>query len=95
LPKTTFLRRLQNPGVDDVSRRDRPLERIVGKRQTCGATAVCELAEWQKRAPKIWAVTQSEPLKEAACELGADEDFDVLARIVDGMAKPAPKSKSE
>jgi hypothetical protein len=43
--------------------------------------------EKQKRTPKIKDVKQSERFKEAACELGADEDSDALDRIVKQMTK--------
>jgi hypothetical protein len=41
----------------------------------------------QKRTPKIKDTKQSERFKEAARELGADEDTDALDRIVKQMAK--------
>jgi hypothetical protein len=41
----------------------------------------------QKRTPKIKDAKQSERFKEAARELGADEDSDALDRIVKQMAK--------
>ena len=47
--------------------------------------------EKQKRTPKIKDKKQSERFKEAARELGADEDSGALDRIVKEMAKPKPK----
>jgi hypothetical protein len=46
-----------------------------------------KVGEKQKRTPKIKDKKQSERFKEAARELGADEDSDALERIVDEMAK--------
>jgi hypothetical protein len=43
--------------------------------------------EKQKRIPKIKDKKQSERFKEAARELGADEDSDALDQIVKQMAK--------
>ena len=43
--------------------------------------------EKQKRIPKIKDKKQSERFKEAARELGADEDSDALDRIVKHMAR--------
>jgi hypothetical protein len=47
-----------------------------------------KVGEKQKRMPKIKDAKQSERFKEAARELGADEDSDALGRIVDEMTKP-------
>jgi hypothetical protein len=44
--------------------------------------------EKQKRTPKIKDAKQSERFKEAARELGADENSDALDRLVREMAKP-------
>jgi hypothetical protein len=49
----------------------------------------------QKRTPKIKDKKQSERFKEAARELGADENSDALERIVDQMAKSKTKPKTE
>lgn len=46
-----------------------------------------KVGEKQKRTPKIKDAKQSERFKEAARELGADEDSDALDRIVKHMAK--------
>lgn len=46
-----------------------------------------KLGEKQKRTPKIKDARQSERFKEAAREIGADEESDALDRIVDEMAK--------
>jgi hypothetical protein len=43
--------------------------------------------EKQKRTPKIKDSKQSERFKEAARELGADENSDALDRIVQELAK--------
>jgi hypothetical protein len=43
--------------------------------------------EKQKRTPKIKDAKQSERFKEAARELGADEDSGALDRIVKEMAR--------
>lgn len=43
--------------------------------------------EKQKRRPKFSDKKQSERFKEAARELGADEESDALGRIIDQMAK--------
>ena len=48
-----------------------------------------KVGEKQKRTPKIKDKKQSERFKEAARELGADEDSDALDRIVKEMAKPS------
>jgi hypothetical protein len=47
--------------------------------------------EKQKRTPKIKDKKQSERFKEAARELGADENSDAFDLIVDEMAKTKPK----
>jgi hypothetical protein len=48
--------------------------------------------EKQKRTPKIKDAKQSERFKEAARELGADENLDALDRVVDEIArKTSPK----
>ena len=41
----------------------------------------------QKRVPKIKDKKQSERFKEAARELGADQDAEALDKIVDQMAR--------
>jgi hypothetical protein len=46
--------------------------------------------EKQKRTPKIKDAKQSERFKEAARELGADDDSDALDRIVKQMAREKP-----
>jgi hypothetical protein len=46
-----------------------------------------KVGEKQKRTPKIKDAKQSERFKEAARELGADNDSDALDRIVKHMAK--------
>ena len=46
-----------------------------------------KVGEKQKRTPKIKDAKQSERFKEAARELGADQDSDALDRIVKQMAK--------
>jgi hypothetical protein len=51
-----------------------------------------KVGEKQKRTPKIKDAKQSERFKEAARELGADEESDALDRIVDQMTKPSPKA---
>jgi hypothetical protein len=45
----------------------------------------------QKRTPKIKDAKQSERFKEAARELGADQDSDALDRIVREIAKGQDK----
>lgn len=50
--------------------------------------------EKQKRTPKIKDSKQSERFKEAARELGADEDSGALDRIVKHMAKGGNGGKS-
>jgi hypothetical protein len=50
-----------------------------------------KVGEKQKRTPKIKDAKQSERFKEAARELGADEDTGALDRIIDEMAKPKEK----
>jgi hypothetical protein len=52
-----------------------------------------KVGEKQKRTPKIKDKKQSERFKEAARELGADEDSDAFERIVDEMAKTKPKAE--
>lgn len=47
--------------------------------------------EKQKRLPKIKDAKQSERFKEAARELGADQEIDALDRVVREIAKPKPK----
>jgi hypothetical protein len=47
-----------------------------------------KVGEKQKRTPKIKDKKQSERLKEAARELGADDSSDAFDRVVDEMAKP-------
>ena len=49
--------------------------------------------EKQKRTPKIKDAKQSERFKEAARELGADEDSGALDRLVREMAKDKSKPK--
>ena len=49
--------------------------------------------EKQKGTPKIKDKRQSERFKEAARELGADEDTGALDRIVDEIAKTKRKQK--
>jgi hypothetical protein len=46
-----------------------------------------KVGEKQKRTPKIKDKKQSERFKEAARELGADEESDALDRIVKQMTK--------
>jgi hypothetical protein len=50
-----------------------------------------KLGEKQKRTPKIKDAKQSERFKEAARELGADEESGAFERIVDEMVKPTEK----
>jgi len=50
--------------------------------------------EKQKRTPKIKDAKQSERFKEAARELGADEDSDALDRIVKELAKKTEKKSN-
>jgi hypothetical protein len=52
-----------------------------------------KLGEKQKRTPKIKDKKQSERFKEAARELGADEDSGALDQIVREMAKDKSKTK--
>jgi hypothetical protein len=47
----------------------------------------------QKRTPRIKDKKQSERFKEAARELGADEDGGALDRVVRQMAKDKSKTK--
>ena len=49
--------------------------------------------EKQKRTPKIKDAKQSERFREAARELGADEDSDALDRVVREMAKEKSKAR--
>jgi len=49
--------------------------------------------EKQKRTPKIKDAKQSERFKEAARELGAEEDTGALDRIVKQMATAKPSKK--
>jgi hypothetical protein len=49
-----------------------------------------KVGEKQKRTPKIKDKKQSERFKEAARELGADENNDALERIVEQMTKTKP-----
>jgi len=50
----------------------------------------------QKRTPKIKDKKQSERFKEAARELGADQDDEALDKIVDQMVRTErPKSEGE
>jgi hypothetical protein len=49
--------------------------------------------EKQKRTPKIKDSKQSERFKEAARELGADEDSGALDRVVREMARDKSKTK--
>lgn len=53
-----------------------------------------KLGEKQKRTPKIKDAKQSERFKEAARELGADEDGGALDRIVRQMAREKPDGES-
>jgi hypothetical protein len=50
--------------------------------------------EKQKRIPKIKDTKQSERFKEAARELGADNESDALDRIVQQMAATKPPKKN-
>jgi hypothetical protein len=52
-----------------------------------------KVGEKQKRTPKIKDKKQSERFKEAARELGADEDGGALDRIVKQMATPKTSKK--
>ena len=52
-----------------------------------------KVGEKQKRTPKIKDAKQSERFKEAARELGADEDSGVLDKIVREIAKAKPEKK--
>jgi hypothetical protein len=49
-----------------------------------------KVGEKQKRTPKIKDKKQSERFKEAARELGADDDGGALDRIVGEMARKKP-----
>lgn len=49
--------------------------------------------EKQKRTPKIKDAKQSERFREAARELGADQDSDALNKIVREMATSKPSKK--
>jgi hypothetical protein len=51
-----------------------------------------KVGEKQKRTPKIKDKKQSERFKEAARELGAEEDSGALDRIVSQMGKQQSKS---
>jgi hypothetical protein len=51
--------------------------------------------EKQKRKPKIKDKKQSERFKEAAREVGADENYDPFGRIVEEMARTKPSTKKE
>jgi hypothetical protein len=53
-----------------------------------------KVGEKQKRTPKIKDKKQSERFKEAARELGADEESDALDRIVKQMAREKPNGES-
>jgi hypothetical protein len=52
-----------------------------------------KVGEKQKRTPKIKDKKQSERFKEAARELGADEDTGALDRIVKEMTKGVDDGK--
>lgn len=52
-----------------------------------------KVGEKQKRTPKIKDKKQSERFKEAARELGADEDTGALDRVVKQMAHAKMKTK--
>jgi hypothetical protein len=85
-------------GVDDVSRADRALKGIVGKRLIYrGYSSVRgpmgKVGEKQKRTPKIKDKKQSERFKETARELGADESGDAFERVFDELAKVKPKTE--
>ena len=49
----------------------------------------------QKRRPRIKDKKQSERFKEAARELGADDDSEQLDRIVDQMARMKPDASEK
>jgi hypothetical protein len=51
--------------------------------------------EKQKRRPKIKDKKQSERFKEAARQLGADQNSDAFDRIVAEMARPKSESKDK
>ena len=53
-----------------------------------------KVGEKQKRTPKIKDAKQSERFKEAARELGADEDSDALDRIVKHMGREKGRGES-
>lgn len=52
-----------------------------------------KLGEKQKRTPKIKDAKQSERFKEAARELGADDESDALDRIVKQMTSAKTPKK--
>lgn len=54
-----------------------------------------KLGEKQKRTPKIKDAKQSERFKEAARQLGADEDSDALGRVVDELTRRKTSNDSE
>jgi hypothetical protein len=49
--------------------------------------------EKQKRRPKIKDSRQSERFKEAARELGADQELDVFSQLVTEVAKQPPEPR--
>jgi hypothetical protein len=49
--------------------------------------------EKQKRKPKISDKKQSERFKEAARQLGADQESDAFSRLVTEVAKQAPEPR--
>jgi hypothetical protein len=49
--------------------------------------------EKQKRRPKISDKKQSERFKEAARQLGADQESDAFAKLVTEMAKQSPEPR--
>ena len=52
-----------------------------------------KVGEKQKRTPKIKDKKQSERFKEAARELGADQESDALDRIVKQLAREKPNGE--
>ena len=54
-----------------------------------------KVGEKQKRTPKIKDKKQSERFKEAARELGADEESDALDRIVRELANTSKKKTTK
>jgi hypothetical protein len=52
-----------------------------------------KLGEKQKRRPKISDKKQSERFKEAARELGADQESDVFSQLVTEVAKQQPEPR--